>query len=85
MNETTRELIAVGASLTANCKPCLKYHVGKARENGATEREISEAVEIAHLVRQGAAKNIDGLTEKLAVLGVGGKKAKKEGCGCGAA
>ena len=28
----TRELIAIGASITANCQPCLQYHVSRAIE-----------------------------------------------------
>ena len=27
-----KELISIGASVSANCQPCVKYHVGKARE-----------------------------------------------------
>jgi AhpD family alkylhydroperoxidase len=30
----TRELIAVGASVAANCQACLQYHFDKTRENG---------------------------------------------------
>ncbi len=30
-----KELIAIGASVTANCQPCLEYHVGKAKEAGS--------------------------------------------------
>lgn len=83
MNETTRKLIAVGASLTANCKQCLKYHTGKAREHGATEREISEAVEIAAMVRKGAAANIDRFAESLHSQAPVRPESEKSGCGCG--
>ncbi|NIM05141.1 MAG: carboxymuconolactone decarboxylase family protein, partial [Armatimonadetes bacterium] len=44
MDKRTKELIAIGASITANCQPCLEYHVTKARENGAEEEEIKEAI-----------------------------------------
>ncbi len=61
MDVRTRELIAVGASVTANCQPCLKYHVSKARENGATEQEIEEAIAMAKKVRKGAMSQMDEL------------------------
>ena len=59
LDNRTRELIAIGESITANCQPCLKYDVGKARENGADEREIIEAVAVGKNVRQGAAAKMD--------------------------
>ncbi len=59
MDVRTEELIAIGASITANCKPCLKYHVAKAKENGAEEQEIARAIEVGMMVRKGAASQMD--------------------------
>ena len=59
MDNRTKELIAVGASVTANCKPCLEYHVRKARENDASDQEIMEAIGVAKTVRKGAAGKMD--------------------------
>ena len=59
MDVRIKELIAIGASVTANCKPCLEYHVAKARENGAADEEIAEAVAVAQMVRKGAASKMD--------------------------
>jgi len=53
------ELIAIGASICANCQPCLEYHVSKAKEQGATEQEISAAINIGKTVRKGAAFKMD--------------------------
>jgi AhpD family alkylhydroperoxidase len=39
MDERTRELIAIGASVGAHCQPCLTYHVEKARELGMLTRK----------------------------------------------
>ena len=61
MDIRTEELIAIGASITANCKPCLKYHVAKAREDGAQEQEIARAIEMGIKVRKGAAAQMDEL------------------------
>ncbi len=59
LDERLKELIAVGASVTANCRSCLQFHVGKAREVGAGEEEISEAVDMGRMVRSGAASQLD--------------------------
>lgn len=59
MNEKIRELIAVGASITANCQPCLQIHVDKALKSGADRQEVSAAIEIGHRVRKGAAAKMD--------------------------
>lgn len=59
LDEKTTELVAIGASITANCQPCLEYHSAKARECGATTEEIMAAVEIGKLVRRGAAAKMD--------------------------
>ena len=40
MDKKIQELIAVGASVTANCVPCFKFHFAKARKEGATDDEI---------------------------------------------
>jgi AhpD family alkylhydroperoxidase len=65
MDERTKKLIAVGASVGANCHPCLEYHVGKARELGIQCSEIMEAVEAAKAVRGGATAGIDRLALRL--------------------
>jgi AhpD family alkylhydroperoxidase len=59
LNEKIKELIAVGASITASCQPCLEYHAGKALEAGADAEEIAEAIETGKLVRRGAASKMD--------------------------
>ena len=52
-------LIAVGASVTANCQPCLEINVGTAQKCGADEQQIAHAIEIGKRVRQGAASKMD--------------------------
>lgn len=59
MDDKLKELIAVGASITANCQPCLQYHADKALEFGADPQEVTEAVEIGKRVRKGAATKMD--------------------------
>lgn len=54
MDERIKELIAIGASVSAHCQPCLTYHVGKAKELGVSEEEIQQAIETGHMVEKGA-------------------------------
>lgn len=73
------ELIALGASITANCQPCLQYHVKKALESGADEQDVADAIEIGKMVRKGAASNMDKFT---ASLDMSVPVAADSGCGC---
>ena len=59
MDERTKKLIAVGASIGANCEPCLEYHVAKALEMGLDKDEIMEAVDVGKAVRKGSAAAMD--------------------------
>lgn len=54
MNESVKELIAIGASVGSHCQPCLEHHLQAAIELGVPEEEIREAVEIGHRVEKGA-------------------------------
>jgi len=54
MDEKTKELIAIGASVTAHCQPCVRFHVSKARELGLSEELIQEAITIGQMVGRGA-------------------------------
>jgi AhpD family alkylhydroperoxidase len=65
LDEKTKELIAVGASIAANCQPCIKHHVGKAREMKIAEGDIRQAMDVGKMVRKGAAGQMDKLLEEL--------------------
>jgi AhpD family alkylhydroperoxidase len=58
-------LIAVGASVTANCQPCLQINVAKALESGANQQEIAEAIVVGKMVRKGAASKMDNFITSL--------------------
>lgn len=83
MDEKLKEMIAIGASVTANCIPCIQFHFAKAREVGVTDAEIKAAVQVGKMVRKGAARKWDD--EVAALLGdqdacPGSESA--QGCGC---
>jgi AhpD family alkylhydroperoxidase len=61
-----KELIAIGASVSANCSPCIKYHVTKAREMKIDEAEIKQAIDVGKMVRKGAAGQMDELILEIA-------------------
>lgn len=82
MEDKTKLLIAVGASVTANCQPCLEHMIKEARTGGVEEKEILEAIAIAKMVRKGAMGHMDEFASGL----IGDAKAVAEdsenGCGC---
>jgi AhpD family alkylhydroperoxidase len=80
-DERARELIAVGASIAANCQACLEYHASKARESGAAEQEIAEAVQVGKMVRKGAASKMDKFAANLAQAVPSTATASDENCG----
>jgi AhpD family alkylhydroperoxidase len=68
MDTQMKELIAIGASVTANCVPCLRYHLHEAREAGADDTQIQDAVKIGRMVRKGAAEKWDEEADALLFL-----------------
>jgi len=83
MDNRIKELIAIGASITANCQPCLRYHVSKALENGAVDQEITQAIEVAKMVRKGATSKMDEFASSLSQDGSSPENDSEKGCGCG--
>ena len=65
LEEKIRELIAIGASVSANCHPCVNYHLAKAREMNIDEDEIRQAIDVGKMVRKGATEQLDELVEEL--------------------
>ena len=65
MEDRTRELVAIGASITANCQPCLRSHVEKAIRCGASPEEVAAAMDIGSRVRKGAAAKMDEVSSSL--------------------
>ncbi len=84
MDEKLKELIAIGASVTAHCQPCLTYHVERARTAGAAPDEIADAVAVGRTVRAGAGAKFDRLAASLAEREPEPAAVEQDGgCGCG--
>jgi AhpD family alkylhydroperoxidase len=54
MDARTTELVAIGASVSAHCQPCLAYHMRKCRELGVGEEDIRAAIDVGHMMEKGA-------------------------------
>jgi AhpD family alkylhydroperoxidase len=50
LNEKTKELLGLVASMVLRCDDCIKYHLGTCFELGVTKAEVFEVFSIANLV-----------------------------------
>ena len=46
------ELAAIGAAIGSNCAPCLEYHIKEAKNQGLTDSQIMQAVQMAEQVKR---------------------------------
>lgn len=65
LDTKTREMVALAASIAANCRPCLQYHFKEAVKQGCTAQEIREIVKVAAMVKQRPVSDINELSAQL--------------------
>jgi len=82
LSEKVKELVAVGASFTANCQPCIQYHTEKALASGADSAEVQAAIEVGKQVRKGASAKMDQFSSSMKEIQPAPAEAKKSAC-CG--
>jgi len=46
----TKELLGLVASMVLRCDDCIKYHLGKCREQGVSRAELFETFAVANIV-----------------------------------
>jgi AhpD family alkylhydroperoxidase len=46
LSKKQKELIAIGISVVINCESCMEWHIKQALDDGASEGEIIEAIEV---------------------------------------
>lgn len=46
----TKEMLGLVASMVLRCDDCIKYHVGKCKEEGITKEELFEVFSVASIV-----------------------------------
>lgn len=65
LEQRDKEFAAIGASIGANCRPCIEHHLAAGREAGLSRTELNDAVQTAHDLRRQAvdllASRIDDL------------------------
>jgi AhpD family alkylhydroperoxidase len=64
LNFKERELVAVGASVSAGCKPCTNYHLKKVREAGSSDEEIKQAIQVSVAIRDSTGRIIEAYALK---------------------
>ena len=67
MDESTKELTAIGASIAAHSQSCLTFHVDKAREPGIGDDEINEAFAVGRMIQKGAMLSMNKFAENVLV------------------
>ncbi len=82
LDERTLRLIAIGASIAANCESCLQTNADKAKASGASEIEIAEAIWVGTLVRRGAASKMDKVAARVNRTIPASKGISNDACGC---
>ena len=50
LNVKTKEMLGLVASMVLRCDDCIKYHVGRCKEEGITKEELFEVFSIASIV-----------------------------------
>ena len=78
-----KALIAVGASITVDCQPCLQSTVAMALKSGANEQEIVEAITVGKRVRRGPISKMDPFASELDLAIPASVTAAHSGCECG--
>ena len=46
LKKRDKELIAIGISIATNCESCMEWHIKQALDDGASQGEILEAIEV---------------------------------------
>lgn len=77
-NEAVGELVALGAAIAANCRPCLRHHHAKAQALGVSEDDMTSAVNTAMAVKKRAERETLELADQM--LSGADSKAQEGGC-----
>lgn len=50
LNVKTKEMLGLVASMVLRCDDCIKYHLGKCKEQGCSTEEVYEIFAVANIV-----------------------------------
>ena len=65
MDERTKLMISLGASVASNCVSCFRHYFARAETAGLSREEIQGAVDVAAQVKNGAALTVRGVVKEL--------------------
>ena len=65
LEQRDKEFTAIGASIGANCRPCIEHHIAAARAAGLSEAELVESVTTAGAVRDHAIRLLASRIDEL--------------------
>jgi AhpD family alkylhydroperoxidase len=65
LEQREKELAAIGASIGANCSPCIEHHISAGREAGLSEAELATAIATGAAVRQRAVERLSARIDEL--------------------
>ena len=82
MNDAVKELVAIGASMAANCEPCFRYHYDQARGLGVSREDMLEAVNVALAVKATPHRKVVETAERYLAGETNGVRSP-EACTCG--
>lgn len=82
LDEHFMRLIAIGASVAANCEQCLEINLARAIECGADGDELAQAIWVGRMVRKGAASKLDKFAADQVNLARNSATSVLENCKC---
>jgi AhpD family alkylhydroperoxidase len=64
MDEKTRELIGIAASIAGHCQPCFLYHFKQAKLLHISSKDLEETIEFAKSIGEAGNKSMYELVER---------------------
>ncbi len=58
MDERTKELVGIAASISGHCRPCFLYHFKHAKALGMPMEDITEVIEFARNISEAGDKGM---------------------------
>ena len=65
LDTKTKELMAIACSVLLRCEKCTAIHSQRAKDNGATEDEIAEALSVSMFIAAGSQLHWTDVYEKI--------------------
>jgi AhpD family alkylhydroperoxidase len=64
LDERTKELVGIAASVAGHCRPCFLYHFKQAKKLGVSLEDIQEVVEFAGSISAAGDKGMNEFSSK---------------------